>query len=88
MVHLRAAPAFIVFLIFLLFSFKHNSSPEHQYPSFTFDVSSVVGAPWRCGVLTTHGGTAGIGSGHQPGREHDSTPRRGVEAPHGASASP
>ena len=24
-------------------------------------------------VLTTQGGTAGIGSGHQPGREHDST---------------
>ena len=33
----------------------------HQYQSLT--VSSVVGAPWRCGVLTTQGGTAGIGLG-------------------------
>ena len=30
----------------------------------TKDVSSVVGAPWRCGVLTTLGGMAGIGQGH------------------------
>ena len=25
----------------------------HKYQSLTVDVSSVVGAPWRCGVLTT-----------------------------------
>ena len=36
----------------------------------TKDVSSVVGAPWRCGVLTTQSGTAGIGLGHPPGGEH------------------
>ena len=35
----------------------------NQYPSLTVDVSSVVGAPWRCGVLTTWGGRAGIGLG-------------------------
>ena len=39
------------------------------------------GAPWRCGVLTTEGGTAGIGLGHLLGREHDSTPQSGLEAP-------
>ena len=37
-----------------------------------FHVSSVVGAPWRCGVLTTKGGRAGVGSGHLSRREHDS----------------
>ena len=41
------------------------------------DVCSVVVAPWRCGVLTTQGGIAGIGLGHQLGREHDSTPQSG-----------
>ena len=35
-------------------------------------VSSVVGAPWRCGVLTTQGGIAGIGLGRLLGGEHDS----------------
>ena len=42
---------------------------------FTKDVSPVVGAPWRCGVLTTQGGIAGIGLGHLLRREHYSTPR-------------
>ena len=37
-------------------------------------VSSVVGAPWRCGVLTTQGGIAGTGLGRLLAREHDSTP--------------
>ena len=41
------------------------------------DVCSVVVAPWRCGVLTTQGGIAGIGLFHQLGREHDSTPQSG-----------
>ena len=41
-------------------------------------VSSVVGAPWRCGVLTTQGGIAGIGLGCLLGREHASTPQSGV----------
>ena len=40
-----------------------------------------MGAPWRCGVLTTYGGIGGIGLGHLPGREHASTPQSGVEAP-------
>ena len=47
----------------------------------TKDVSSVVGAPWRCGVLTTWGGTAGIRLGRLHGGGHDSTPQSGVEAP-------
>ena len=64
---------------FLFFSFKHVSL--HQYQSLTVDVSSVIGAPWRCGVLTTWSGVAGIGYGHLLGREHDSTPQSGVEAP-------
>ena len=38
-------------------------------------------ARWKCGVLTTWGGTAGIGLGHLLGREHDSIPQGGVEAP-------
>ena len=42
---------------------------------------SVVGAPWRCGVLTTWGGIAGIGLGRLLGGEHASTPQSGVEAP-------
>ena len=35
------------------------------------DVSSVVGAPWRCGVLTTQDGKAGIGLGHRLETEHN-----------------
>ena len=38
-----------VFLVFLSDMFHCL----HLYQSFTLDVSSVVGAPWRCGVLTT-----------------------------------
>ena len=49
----------------------------------TTDVSFVVGAPWRCGVLTTYGGIGGVGLGHFHGREHDSTPQSG-----GGSSSP
>ena len=52
-----------------------------MYQGLTKDVSSEVGAPWRCGVLTTFGGIAGIGLSHLLGREHDSTPQSGVEAP-------
>ena len=40
-------------------------------------VSSIVGAPWRCGVLTTWGGIAGIGLGRLLGGEHASTPQSG-----------
>ena len=53
----------------------------HQYPSLPFDVSSVVGAPCRCGVLKTWGGISGIGLGRLFGGEHASTPQSGVEAP-------
>ena len=49
--------------------------------SLTIDVSSVVGAPRRCGVLTTWGGIAGIALGRLFGREHASTPQSGVAAP-------
>ena len=44
-------------------------------------VSSAVGPPWSCGVLTTKGGLAGIGLSHLLGRDHDSTSQSGVEAP-------
>ena len=54
---------------------------QHLYQSLTVDVSSVAGAPWRCGALTTQGGTAGIGLGRLLGGEHASTPQSGVEAP-------
>ena len=47
--------------------------PQWYYQSLT--VSSVVHVPWRCGVLTTLGGTAGIGWGHFSGGEHASTPQ-------------
>ena len=53
----------------------------HQFQSLTVDVSSVIGAPWRCGVQTTEGGIARIGLGHLLGREHASTHQNGVEAP-------
>ena len=53
----------------------------HQYQSLTVDVSSVVGAPWRCGVLKTKGGIAGIGLGRLLGGGHVSTLQSGVEAP-------
>ena len=39
----------------------------------------VVGAPWRCGVLMTQGGIAGIGLGHLLEGEHDSAPQIGVD---------
>ena len=77
-----------LFLLFKCFScfffsfflyFFHMFYCWHYYQSLT--VSSVVGAPWRCGVLTTWSGVAGIGLGRLLGREHASTPQSGVEAP-------
>ena len=65
----------------VLFLFRFFLSNVLQYQSLTVDVSSVVGAPWRWGVLTTQGGIAGIGLGRLLGREHHSTPQSGVEAP-------
>ena len=52
-----------------------------MYQGLIKDFSSVVGAPWRCGVLTTQGGIAGIGLGRLLGREHASAPQSGVETP-------
>ena len=62
-------PSLFFFFFFLFFSFPF---PLPFPTSFSFffsfalvlkicTVSSVVGAPWRCGVLTTKGGIAGIG---------------------------
>ena len=62
----------ISFFVFSLLAFVSG---------LTKDVSSVVGAPWRCGVLTTQGGVVVIGLGRLLGREHASTPQSGVEAP-------
>ena len=69
------------FLPFFLVFLSNTSYCWHQYQGLTKDVSSVVGAPWRCGVLTTSGGIAGIGLGRLLGGEHASTPQSGVEAP-------
>ena len=41
------------------------------------DVSSVVSAPWRCGVLTTWSGIAGIGLGLSLGESMIQLPRVG-----------
>ena len=54
------------FLLLVFIPYMFHCWHEHQ--SLTVDVSSAVGAPWRCGVLATWGGTAGIGLGHLPGR--------------------
>ena len=66
----------------LLFLFpcipSENFHCWQKYQSLIVDVSSVVGAPWRCGVMTTQ---AGIGLGRLLGGEHASTPQSGVEAP-------
>ena len=84
MAHLRVTPSTVIFslipflqkklfLFFFLVFLSKKFYCWHKYQSLI--VSSVVGAPWSCGVLTTEGGIAGIGSGHLLGREHDSTPR-------------
>ena len=64
---------------FFLLIFHSNLFHYQHY--LVRDVSSLVGAPWRCGVLTTQDGKAGIGLGHPLGREHDSTLHSGVDAP-------
>ena len=66
----------VVFEKFVSF-FSEKSRFQHLFLGYTKDVSSVVGAPWRCGVLTTQGGIAGFGLGHLLGRELDSTPQSG-----------
>ena len=49
------------FLLFFFFFLSNMFDCWHKCQSLTLDVSSVVSAPWRCGVLTTWGGIAGIG---------------------------
>ena len=82
-VHILSFFSFFSRKKFLLFFFLVFLSDMfycwHYYQSLT--VSFVVGAPWRCGVLTTEGGIAGIGLGRLLGGEHDSTLQSGVEAP-------
>ena len=80
--------SFSQFFVFLencvsafLFFFWIYAASSLSIQSLTKDVSSVVGVPWSCGVLTTWGGIAGIGLGRLLGREHDSTPHNGVEDP-------
>ena len=78
---LRGIFSFFSFVFFKFVIFFEKYFPKCSlFFCFSKDVSSVVGAPWRCGVLTTQSGIAGIGLGHLLGREHDSTPQSGVEA--------
>ena len=51
------------FTPFFLLSSKYMSSLA-QYPSLAINVSALVGAPWRCGILTTGDGRAGVGLDH------------------------
>ena len=95
MAHMRVTPLSCFSLLFSIFCFFFQKCYFffslvflsdmfhcwHWCQISTVEISSVVGAPWRCGVVTTKGGIAGIGLGHQHGREHDSTPQSGVEAP-------
>ena len=69
------------FFFFLLVLFSVNAASSICIRGLTKDVSSEVGAPWRCGAMTTWGGTAGIRLFHLLGREHDPTSQSGVEAP-------
>ena len=73
--------SFLIFFLFFICFSLIVFLLLHLYQGLTKDVSSVVGAPWRCGVLTTYGGLAGIGLGRLLGGGHDSTPQSGVEAP-------
>ena len=61
MAHLRF---FFFFLekmcFFFIFFFQKYFIASMSIGGLTVDASSVIGAPWRCGVLTTSGGVAGI----------------------------
>ena len=70
---------FAIFVFFLKNEFLFFQI--YAAPSICISVSSVVGAPWRCGVLTTLGGMAGIGLGRLLGGEHDSISQSGVGTP-------
>ena len=74
-------PLFLFFSCFFFLLGSFSSFFQIYAEGLSKDVSSVGGAPWRCGVLTTVGGIAGSGLGDLLGREHDSTPQSGVEAP-------
>ena len=75
--HFSQKKSFFFFFFLEFLSNKFNCWRSYQ----SLPVSSVVGAPRRCGVLTTQGGIAGIGLGRLLEREHASTPQSGVEAP-------
>ena len=62
-------------VIFSLLFFSICAASSICNKGLTKDVSSVVGAPWRRGALTTLSGIAGIGLGHLLGSENDSTPQ-------------
>ena len=68
-------------MCFFFLVFSNIGRFEYLYQGLTKDVSSKVGAPWRCGVLTTQGGIAGIGLGRLLGEEHASTHQFWVDAP-------
>ena len=82
----------VIFLCFLLFFFSRPSRRQNQKTLSKFLLKKLTffllrkrflgfgGHPWRCGVLTTQGGIAGIDLGHILGREHDSTSQSGVVA--------
>ena len=74
--------SFLLRFIFSFFSFLFTSSffDFLMFFIFFFHFSAEVGAPWRCGILTTQGGTAGIGLGRLLGGEHASTLQSGVGA--------
>ena len=62
--------------VFCCISFKKVSLLA-LVSEFTKDVSFVVGAPWRCGVLTKIVRDSRDWLGHPLGREHDSSSRVG-----------
>ena len=84
--HLRVTPLSCFSRPF--FAFSISLKKKELFLIFTFFLSNISNCyHWyqcltmRCGVLTTQGGIAGIGLGHLLGKEHDSTPQSGLEAP-------
>ena len=74
----KGDPTFIVFLkkkkvssSFFLYFFLRCCIAGISIRRLPVDVPSVVVAVWRCGVLKTQAGIAGIGLGHQIGRERE-----------------
>ena len=60
-------------MFLLFFFFQREAASSIQYQSLIFDVSSVVGDPWRCGVLTTQGGTEGSTNSAETGTKSPPT---------------